>query len=466
MYFKLSFRNAKRSFADYLFYMMAMVILLAIMEASNCVSIMGKMRFGFQTASLPILIAVILVILVGYIDAFMLKQRAKEFANYLLLGMGKGELLRMFLLEFFIVGFFCFMAGSLIGFGSYGLFCFAMLRQAKGGMLPLLGNSLSQTFFYFCAVEGMGAFYIARVMRKLQIRELVCEKERSQTLADGDSYRKSWGTVFGVSLLCLAGSIGGIAFLPEYIASPIISIVAAPLLCFIFSFYQCIFGILRAARQKREVLLYGRNRLYMIAQLTSDFKTGAVMNAVLCICLLFSAMSFFFGTMMLWSGAYIFDIENQNWMGFLQISLSVIFFVIYFSVLSLQQIVKMRREAGSIRTLYYLGRSRSQIRKLVKGQIAIRLSMPMILTFALLLFCVPLINRRLNLALPVEMHNILWKSAGGFCGLLCFFCLVYFLVIYAMCWLNIVSKSATIKSVNNVRKKQRIWRYVGSPLDF
>lgn len=91
MYFKLSIRNAKRSIVNYLLYCTTMTILLSIMEVSNCIAIVGKL-VGFQTISLPILITLLLVILVGYIDSFMLKQRAKEFANYLLLGMEKKQI--------------------------------------------------------------------------------------------------------------------------------------------------------------------------------------------------------------------------------------------------------------------------------------------------------------------------------------------------------------------------------------
>ena len=77
MYFKLSIRNAKRSIVNYLLYITTMTILLSIMEVSNCIAIVGK-QVGFQTISLPILITLLLVILVGYIDSFILKQRAKE----------------------------------------------------------------------------------------------------------------------------------------------------------------------------------------------------------------------------------------------------------------------------------------------------------------------------------------------------------------------------------------------------
>lgn len=90
MYLKLSIRNAKRSFTNYLLYVVTMTVLLAVIEVSNCITIIGELA-GFQAVSLPLLIAAIQIILVGYIDTFMLKQRAKEFASYLLLGMEKRD---------------------------------------------------------------------------------------------------------------------------------------------------------------------------------------------------------------------------------------------------------------------------------------------------------------------------------------------------------------------------------------
>ena len=41
IYLKLSIRNAKRSFINYLLYVVAMTVLLAIIEVSNCIAIIG-----------------------------------------------------------------------------------------------------------------------------------------------------------------------------------------------------------------------------------------------------------------------------------------------------------------------------------------------------------------------------------------------------------------------------------------
>lgn len=124
-YFKLSIRNAKRSFADYLLYIVTMTALSAVMEVSNCITITGKSA-GFQAVSFPLLITMIQVVLAGYNNTFMLKQRAKEFANYLLLGMKRKELTNLFLYEILLLGLFCFLAGTAIGFVLYGLLGFTL----------------------------------------------------------------------------------------------------------------------------------------------------------------------------------------------------------------------------------------------------------------------------------------------------------------------------------------------------
>ena len=71
IYLKLSIRNARRSFINYLLYVVTMTVLLAVIEVSNCIAIIGESA-GFQVISLPLLIAAIQIVLVGYIDLFLL----------------------------------------------------------------------------------------------------------------------------------------------------------------------------------------------------------------------------------------------------------------------------------------------------------------------------------------------------------------------------------------------------------
>lgn len=170
----------------------------------------------------------------------------------------------------------------------------------------------------------------------------------------------------------------------------------------------------------------------MIGQITSSFKTSAIINTILCICLLFSAMCFSCGVIMLQPGANLFAMDVQQWMGVLQISICLIFIVIYFSVLSLQQIVELKRESKGIKILSYVGKSNKQIKVLVKKQITSKMLMPMFMTFLILFFSIPLTNLKLNLLLPSAMHNILLMSVACYVICFIFFYGCYFFVVYTI----------------------------------
>ena len=430
MYLKLSIRNARRSFINYLLYVAAMTILLAIIEISNCITIVGESA-GFQVISLPLLITAIQIILVGYMDNFMLKQRAKEFASYLLLGMGKKRLTRLFLCEVLLIGFCCYIAGTTIGFSLYGLWYFrGPLRGIKYWGF-LYGKSMLYTFLFFGLIEMVCSFRLGRRFSKLQIRELMYERNHSQSVKNTGGYTK-WGVIFFLCFVCLIGCVCGIVFLPEvYIVYPV-SVIAIPLSVSVFAFYKWAFGCLYAYRRMNPVQICQKDRLYIAANITSNFKTAAAVNAVFCICLLFSGGSFVTGMLMLQPEFQLFDTATRQWMGTSQISICIVFLVIYFSILSLQQIIEGRQNSKSNQIMRFMGKSNKQIERLVNKQIAIKLLSPMIMALLTILFCIPLLNRKMNLVLPVSLHNILLKLAGWFGACIIIFYICYFAIICVM----------------------------------
>lgn len=430
MYLKLSIRNAKRSFTDYLLYVVTMTVLLAIMEISNCIAIMGELA-NFQTISLPLLITIIQAILVVYIDNFILRQRAKGFTNYLLLGMNKKKLTNLFLCEILLIGLLCFLIGTTIGFSVYGLFCLnAILHEIKLYVF-LYGKSILYTFCCFCLVEIICTFSLKKRLEKLQIRELMYEKNRNQSMKKKENYKK-WRIAFIFSFVCMIGFVCGIVFLPEDHIVYAVSFVVIPLLVSIYTFYKWIFSYLYTHRKTNSVNLYQKNRLYIMASLTSNFKTTAIINTVFCVCFLFSVSSFFVGMLMLQPEIRLFDTDHQQWMGLAQICICIVFAIIYFSILSLQQIIELRQDSKNNQILRCIGRSDRQIETLVNQIIVIKLSSPMIMALIIFLFCIPLLNVKMNSILPITMHNIIWEFAGEFFLCTLFFNLCYFLVVSTM----------------------------------
>jgi Predicted permease. len=133
MYIKLALCNVKRSIFDYMLYIITMIVLISVLCVSNFIAIYGNIRAGFQTVALPFLIVLIMIVLVNYINLFMIKQRAGEFATYLLLGMEKDKLTYMFLLEFCFIGSLCFILGEMIGTVVY----IAIFRWFLGSVIVI-----------------------------------------------------------------------------------------------------------------------------------------------------------------------------------------------------------------------------------------------------------------------------------------------------------------------------------------
>lgn len=434
MYLKLSLRNAKRSALDYLLYIFTATVLVAVMCISNCIAAFGENIAGFKTASLPLLIVLIMVVLIGYINDFMLKQRSKELATYILLGMEKCRLSFLFVSELFIIGIICFVLGVLLGCGVYCL-CFhsettlTQLTDTSNRItFELITSSILQTLVYFCLAELLSSLRIMRKLYKLQINRLINEKRSNNPLKI--SKPAVWGLWFLASLFTFLVTLCGVVFIPNNKGDMLLSFLSIPMLASVFTFYKWIYAYFCTKRAECSEKLYQGTRLYHIAEITSNAKMSANTNFIFSSCLLFSAISFVFGTLMLSTDISVFSSADKQWMGFLQISICVIFMVIYFSILSLFQITELKQQSCRLKILSYMGKNEIELKSLIKTQILTKLFLPAFMCFAMLSVCTPLVNIKLNSILPPSVHNIVLNSLEGFAACFAVLYICYFFIIY------------------------------------
>lgn len=440
MYLKLSLRNAKRSMLDYILYIFSMIILTSVMCISNCIANWGDMQAGFQTMALPLLIIVIMVVLVNYINIFIVKQRAREFATYMLLGMEKNTLSLVFLCELLAIGLLCFFLGTILGLGLFSLFRYTILQEAsEQSPLQIISKSILQTFAYFCCVEVLSIIFMKREIYKLQIVQLMNEKQRNQPF--GAEQKFFWGRMFIISFFSYMALLFAISFMPSEIIFVPISFIAIPMLLCVYSFYKWLYAFSAFIRLSQGTTLYQGDRLYRIAEMTTGAKTGANINTVFCACLIFSAASFTFAMVLLNKDIHIFEQVEQQWMSFLQIGICIIFMIIYFSIISFLQIIDLKRTTKNAQILFYLGKNQSELKSLLYTQTLVKLFLPTLMSFVMLLTAAPFINSKLNLIFPVSMSNLTLKAIGGF--MICFFTLYlcYFCVIYIVNTRYIVSST-------------------------
>ena len=129
MLFKLSLSNIRKSLRDYAIYFFTLIIGVSVFYVFNTVSATVAMTvidsdkreiariLQMGISALSVFVAGVLGLLIVYASRFLMKRRNKEFALYLLLGMGKGKISVILLLETVIIGLGSLSVGLLLGIG-------------------------------------------------------------------------------------------------------------------------------------------------------------------------------------------------------------------------------------------------------------------------------------------------------------------------------------------------------------
>lgn len=106
MYAKLAKSNAKKSIKDYLIYFITITICVSLFYAitslsSSSYELITEESYNFKALNLILkystyIITAILILLVAYVNKYMIKRRKREFATYVLLGAEQKSVALMF----------------------------------------------------------------------------------------------------------------------------------------------------------------------------------------------------------------------------------------------------------------------------------------------------------------------------------------------------------------------------------
>lgn len=126
MYFKLSFKNMRKSIKDYGIYFLTLILGVAIFYMFNSLDSQEAMlqvsentksivRLMIQMLGMvSVFVSAILGLLIVYANKFLINRRKKEFGIYMTLGMGKRQISRIILLETIFVGIISLVFGIII----------------------------------------------------------------------------------------------------------------------------------------------------------------------------------------------------------------------------------------------------------------------------------------------------------------------------------------------------------------
>ena len=196
MYFRLAFKNVKRSIKDYLIYIMTLTACISLFYAF--LSITSRYyrpdigaEFNLEVLGdgmllVIILITMLLIFLVQYVNRFMIRNQQKEFAVQSIMGMEQSMIAGLFFIETLVMGLFSLVLGIVLGV-IFSQFITAMLLQVFQKpfvfSFMLFPDTVFLTVFFFGACFAIVGLFQIRTIRKIKIIDMLHADRKNEAFS-------------------------------------------------------------------------------------------------------------------------------------------------------------------------------------------------------------------------------------------------------------------------------------------
>lgn len=278
---KLAIRNARRSMKDYLIYLATMTIIAALMLAFHSMIFSEDLKKlyaegGGIMAILLSLVTFFLIFIIAwlfhYMIRFMLEKRSREFGIYMLIGMKRKEIRRLFTKEQLIIGAAALVLGIVPGLFFEQLltavFYHIFQRQYRLSV-EISGYGLLLTVCLFGAVYMLALARNRRLFKKIQIRDLLHLDRQNQMLRKKQA---KWPVIW--LYVALADMFVFFAFLFEG-GLNLLNVwpMSAGLIVCVYLFYAGLSGMAAVRLERQGKGLYKGTRIFLLRQMASKIKT-------------------------------------------------------------------------------------------------------------------------------------------------------------------------------------------------
>lgn len=198
MLFKLTLRNIRQSLRDYAIYFFTLIIGVSIFYLFNAIETQTSYlhvtndtremikRLNQILAGTSVFVAVVLGLLIVYASRFLMKRRNREFALYLTLGMGKGGISLLLLVETIVIGIGSLAVGLLIGVGLSQLTSAYVSSLFEADMstyeFVISGGAIVKTLIYFGIMYLVVMIFNTVMIGRRKLIDLMNAGKRSEKL--------------------------------------------------------------------------------------------------------------------------------------------------------------------------------------------------------------------------------------------------------------------------------------------
>lgn len=274
MYVNLFKSNMKKALRDYVIYFFTLVISSTLFFAflsltSRYNDILGgdgnySLALFQNTIRYAVLsISFIFIVLIRYINNYMLKQRSREFSVYMILGMEQRTVAKQFFSETFAFGMAAVLVGCVFGTLLSGImttFVMQTITPTAKFRLGFYPDTMLVTLLFFCVAFLIVGAWNSRRLYKIKLIDLLNEKQAGE----GQSTKKRHYVISLVITIICFGIAGVVLYnfvningvyagnIPDEISNRYQAIAIVAAIVGIFALYDAIVFVITAIRRRKK----------------------------------------------------------------------------------------------------------------------------------------------------------------------------------------------------------------------
>ncbi len=311
MLFKISINNIRKSLRDYAIYFFTLVIGVAVFYVFNAINSQTAFLMVSQDtrdimellntmlSGVSYFVSAVLGLLIVYASRFLMKRRNKEFALYLILGMGKSKISAILLAETFIIGIGSLVVGLILGTGASQLMSVLVANLFEADMTSYRFNisaeAIIKTIIYFGIMYVVVMIFNSIMISKCKLIDLMQSDKKSEKM-------KLKSPAFCTVIFIIAAAALGYAYYrvttrSEYLSNKIlVGMIIVGIISTFLIFWSVSGLLLHIVRSSKSVYFRSLN-CFTFRQISSKINTTVMSMTVIClmlfvtICALSSAFS-------------------------------------------------------------------------------------------------------------------------------------------------------------------------------
>lgn len=282
---KLAIRNAKRSIKDYVIYLITVTLAFSFIFAFNLISDapaivnLSSMLENFKLVMYFVNAFIILVVcfLINYTTKFMFQKRSKEFGTYMLLGIPKKKIARIFTLESLLLGFISLLISFGLGYVLNIVMTYIILNIFNAPFavsITFSWQALLLSFLYFAIIYLFVLFFLRRRVKKMKIHDLLYYDRQNEKKSILSKF-KGFILIISIFLAVIAVDTFDKQFIGSNI-NPSFGIIILCLVLIIISIYGVIYSLgefLLNFVLNSKKLKYNGNNLFVVRTFTSKVRS-------------------------------------------------------------------------------------------------------------------------------------------------------------------------------------------------